>query len=237
VALVAKGSDNLMRGLAFVIGIISSLMSSVAFSEDASFGSSIVKVSPPKGYCELDKTNKADVALFESASNYAKVGGFSAIALYPDCHEFEEWRKSKAFILTKVLFARYVKHIDRPAPQFITEACEHLRKGLSDELKARISEAVTEFSKGNSSLTNTMSLGVLDEVKGTVCYSGQLGRGKIAYVGDVTFVYLSAGTFVGDEAISISQWTNYVDESSIPKALENLKAIYSHFAAANSKTD
>lgn len=226
-----------MRGLVFVVGIICSLISSVAFSEDVTFGGYIIKVSPPKGFCELDKTNTAEVALFESMSNYVKAGGFSAIALYPDCHEFEEWRKSKAFLLTKVVFAGYAKHIDRPAPQFITEACEHLRKGLSDELKARISEAVTEFSKGNSSLTNTMSLGVLDEIRGTVCYSGQLARFKIANRDDVTLVYLSAGTFVGDQAISISQWTNYLDESSIPAALANLKAIYSHFAAANGKTN
>jgi hypothetical protein len=224
-----------MRGLGYAVGIFCLLISSVAYSQEVRLGSSIVKASPPKGFCELDKTNKADVALFEGMSNYVKAGGFSLIALYPDCHEFEEWRESRAFLPTKVAFARFAQQTDRPPPLFISETCEQLRKGLSDEQKARISKAVQEFSKGNSNLTNSMSLGVLDEIKGTVCYSGQLGRFKIANTSDVTLVYLSASTFVGDQPIGIFQWTNYVDETSIATALANLKTIYSDFAAANGK--
>jgi hypothetical protein len=83
---------------------------------------------------------------------------------------------------------------------------------------------------------NTLALGVLDEVKGTVCYSGQLVNAKIPNVGAVTVVYLTAGTSVGDQPIGIFQWTNYVDATSIAAALANLKIIYSDFAAANGKS-
>ncbi len=116
------------------------------------------------------------------------------------------------------------------------EACDQLRKGLSDEQKARISKYVTEFSNGNSSVQNNLALGVLDEVKGAVCYSGQLLRAKIANTGEVVVVSLGAGTFVGDQPVSILQWTNYVDETSIATALANLKIIYSDFAEANGKS-
>jgi hypothetical protein len=225
-----------MRSIGFAVGIVCSLISTVAFSEDLGLGNSDVRVSPPKGFCELDKANKADIALFDAISNYAKVGGFSLIALYPDCRELEESRKSNAFILTKVAIARFVKRADRPPSQFISEACDQLRKGLSDDQKARISKYVTEFSKGNSSVQNTLALGVLDEVKGTVCYSGQLVNAKIPNVGAVTVVYLTAGTSVGDQPIGIFQWTNYVDATSIAAALANLKIIYSDFAAANGKS-
>lgn len=225
----------LMRSIGLAVGVVCSLISTAAFSEDIGLGNSNVKVSPPKGFCELDKANNADIALFDAVSNYAKVGGFSLIALYPDCRELEESRKASAFILTKVAFARFAKRADRPPTQFISEACDQLRQGLSDEQKARISKYVTEFSKGNSSVQNTLSLGVLDEIKGTVCYSGQLVKGKIANTGEVTLVYLTAGTFVGDQPIGIFQWTNYVDATSIAAALANLKIIYSDFAAANGK--
>jgi hypothetical protein len=228
--------EFLMRSIGLAVYIICSLISTGALSEDTGPGKSNVKVSPPKGFCELDKANKADIALFDALSNYAKVGGFSLIALYPDCRELEESRKSNAFIPTKVAFARFVKGADRPPSQFIAEACDQLRQVLSDEQKARISKYVTEFSKGNSSVENTLSLGVLDEVKGAVCYSGQLLKGKIANTGDVTLVYLHADASVGDQIITILQWTNYVDATSIAAALANLKIIYSDFAAANGKS-
>jgi len=227
-----------MRGLGYAFGIFCLLITPAAHSEDVRLRSSSIKVSSPNGFCELDKTNKADVALFESMSNFAKAGGFSLIALYPDCHEYGEWRKSNASILAKVAFATFVKQIDRPPPQIISEACDQRRKSdISDELKARISKDVTQFSKGNIGQTNTLSLGVLDEIKGTVCYFGQLERFKIANSGDVILVSLSAGAFVGDQAIGIFQWTNYVDETSIAEALAKLKIIYSNFAAANGKTN
>lgn len=224
-----------MRSPRFVLGIIGALIFLVACSEDATLGTPVIKVSPPKGFCELDKTNKADVAFFESMSNAVKAGGFSLIALYPDCREFEAWRRSEALLLTKVAFARFAKRADRPLPQFVSEACEQLKRGLSDELKARNSKYVTEFSSGRINQTNTIPLGVLDEVKGTVCYSGELARLKIANTGDAMFVSLSASTFVGDQPIGIFQWTNYVDETSVAAALANLKTIYSDFAAANGK--
>src|SRR5450631_1871406 len=138
--------EFLMRSIGLTVGIVCSLMSTAAFSEDIGLGNSNVKVSPPKGFCELDKANKADIALFDAGSNYAKIGGFSLIALYPDCRELEDSRKSNAFILTKVAIARFVKRADRPPSQFISEACDQLRQGLSDEQKARISKYVTEFS-------------------------------------------------------------------------------------------
>jgi hypothetical protein len=231
------GRMTFMRGLGFAVGSFCLLISLVAHSEDARLGSSLVKVSPPNGFCELDKTNKADMALFDVFSNYSKVGGFSPIALYLDCRELDASRTSGTFILTKLAFASFMKPVDRPPSQYISDACDKLREGLSDEQKARASKYVTEFSKGTSSLQNTMPLGVLDEVKGAVCYSGQLIKAKVANTGEVTLVYLTAGTTVGNQPVGIFQWTNYEDATSIAAALANLKSIYSNFAAANGKTE
>jgi hypothetical protein len=198
-----------MRSLGFSVGIVCLLISVVAHSEDTGLGISHVKVSPPDGFCELDKSNKAEIAFFDAFSNYAKVGGFSAIALYPDCRELDASRKTGTFILTKLAFASFMKPVDRPPSQYISEACDKLREGLSDEQKALASKYVTEFSKGASSLQNTIPLGVLDEVKGVVCYSGQLIKGKVAGTGEISAVYLTAGTTLGNQPIGIFQWTDY----------------------------
>jgi hypothetical protein len=225
-----------MRGLGYAVGIFCLLVSSVAYSEEVRLGNSIVKVSPPRGFCELDKTNKTDIEFFDAASNFARVAGFSVIAAYPDCRELAESRKSHAFIPTKVAILRWLKSVDRPESQFISEACDQVRKsGLSDEQTARVSQYVTEFSKGNSSLKDIFSLGVLDEVKGTVCYSAKLIKARIANTGDVTLVYLSAMTSVDNQPIMMVQWTNFVDATSIATALTSLKTIYSDFSAANGK--
>jgi len=226
-----------MRGLAYIAaGIFSLLVSLVAYWEGLIFRISVVKVSPPSGFCQLDKTNPTDIQYFDAISNFARVGGFSVIGAYADCRELAESRKSGAFIPTKVAILRWNKHADREPSQFISEACDQVRKsGLSDEQKARVSQYVTEFSKGNSSLTDVLSLGVLDEVKGTVCYPAKLMKARIANTGEVTLVYLSAMTSLEDQPVSIVQWTNFVDATSIASALTSLKKIYSDFAAANGK--
>jgi hypothetical protein len=225
-----------MHSFRFGVGIILSLIASVAFSEDAVVNPSVIKVSPPRGFCELNKASTTENAVLDIFSNYIKVAGFSPVALYPDCRELEESRKSGTLVLTKVAFASFVNRTDKPSSQFIAEACDELKKGVSDEQKARMSRAVTEFSKGYSSVQNTLPLGVLDEVRGTVCYYGQLIRVKIANANAVTLVYLTAGTFAGDQPISIIQWTSFVDQTSIAAALSNLKTIYSDFALANGKS-
>jgi hypothetical protein len=128
--------------------------------------------------------------------------------------------------------------LDRAPPQFISEACDDVRKsGFSDEQKALMSHSVAEFSNGKSSLKNVLLLGVLDEVRGTVCYEAKLMKASIAGNGDVTLLDMSAMTTLGNQPIVIHQWTSYRDESSIAAALAGLKTIYTDFAALNSNAN
>src|ERR1700722_1769792 len=226
-----------MRGLGYAVGILCLLISGIAYWEGMGFRTSVVNVSPPTGFCELNKTNLADVEYFDGISNFAKVGGFSVVAAYADCLELAESRKSGTFIATKFAFLRWDKTADRPPSQFITEACDQVRQsGASDEQKALRSRYVTEFSKGLSSLKDVLPLGVLDEVRGTVCYSAKLIKAQVVNTGDVTLVYASAMTTIGNQPILMAQWTNYVDATSVATALASLKTTYSDFAAANGKT-
>lgn len=223
-----------MRGLGHAIGAACFLISTAVHAEDVRLGNSSVKVSPPRGFCEPDKT---DTALLNGLSDYVKAGGFVVIASYLDCRELEEWRRSGTFIRTKIAFLKFSQRADRPPSQYISEACDKSKEGVSRETRARISEAVTKFTNGSSSVQNMLSLGVLDEERGTVCYAGSLIKGKVANTGEVTLVYLSAATIVDDQPVSIVQWTNFLDDTSIAKALASLKDIHSNFAASIAKSN
>jgi hypothetical protein len=223
-----------MRGLGYAVGGLFVVILSVAYWEGARPYVSIVKYSTPPGFCQFDNTNKVDVEFLDGLSNFAKVGGFSVIAAYADCRELAEARKSGAFIPTKIGIFRWLRIADRPSSQFISDACDEVRKsGFSDEQNALMSHRVAEFSNGKSSLKNVLPLGVLDEARGTVCYEAKLIKASVASNGDVTLLDMSAMTTLGNQPILIHQWTSYRDESSIAAALASLKTIYSDFAALN----
>ena len=160
------------------------------------------------------------------------------VAAFAACRELEEARKSGAFILTRVAILRWLKIADGPPPQFISEACDQARKsGFSEEQKALMSHYIAEFSDGKGSLKNVLPLGVLDEVRGTVCYDAILMKGGVAGNGDVTLLDVSVMTTLGNQPIAIYQFTSYRDERSVANALASLKTIYSDFAALNGKVN
>ncbi len=223
-----------MRGLGYAVGGLFAMILAVAYWEGARPFVSIVKYSAPPGFCPFDNTNKVDAEYLDAMSNFAKVGGFSVVVAYADCRELAEARKSGAFISTKIGILRWLRTTDRAPPQFIAEACDYVKKsGFSDEQKALMARSIAEFSNGKSSLKSLLPLGVLDEVRGTVCYEAKLMKARIASNSDVTLLDMSAMTTLGNQPIGIHQWTNYRDESSIAAALASLKAIYSDFAALN----
>jgi hypothetical protein len=229
-----------MRGLRYAVGVLIffALITLVAYWEGMRPYAAIVRFSSPPGFCQFDKANKADAEYLDAVSNFASVGGFSLVAAFADCRELEEARKSGAFIRTEIAILRWLRIADRPPPQFMSEACDQVRKsGFSSDQKALLSRYVTEFSNGKSSLKDVLPLGVLDEVKGTVCYEAKLTKAIIAGSDNVTQLDMSAMTTLGNQPIAIHQWTSYRDERSVATALASLKTIYSDFAALNGKAD
>lgn len=226
------------RRLGYKLAGLLLLISLVAYWEGATPHVSLVRYSTPQGFCQLDKTDKVDTEYLDAMANYARTGGFSVVAAYADCGELALARKSGAFIQTKIAILRWLRVADKPSPQFISEACDTIRKsGLSDDQKTLMSRYVTEFSDGRNSLKSVLPLGVIDEVKGTVCYGASLMRANIVSHDDVTLLDLSAMTTVGNQPFAIHQWTRYRDANSVATALANLKTAYSDFAALNGKGD
>src|ERR1700688_1095396 len=102
-----------MRGLGYAVGGLFVLISLVAYWEGMRPYVSIVRFSSPRGFCQFDKTKKADAEYLDAISNCARVGGFSLVAACADCRELAESRKSGAFIPTKVGIFRWLRTTDR----------------------------------------------------------------------------------------------------------------------------
>jgi hypothetical protein len=221
-----------MRLLVFIFAC---LISSAAYSRDAKVGDTTVNVSPPSGFCEVDKTNKTDSGWLESTTNLLKGSGVFTIAAFPDCGDLKKARKSGEFIAGKVLITAPFSAIGNASPKAVMDTCDELRtKKYSDEEKAAMAKTVKDFANGNA-VSDSVILGVLDETKDEVCYVGTLQKVKTK-TGDLhPLLSFFAVTFVRNNMLFLYQMTPYVDASSIPAALANLKIVYSEFARANPK--
>jgi hypothetical protein len=205
----------------------------VANSRDAKVGDTTVSVSPPAGFCEVDKTNKVDSGWLTSMTNLLKGSGVFTIAAFPDCGDLKKARQSEHFITSKVVFSAPFSGIGNASSETLSTTCDELRtKKYSDEDKAEVAKTIKEFSNGNS-LTDSVGLGVVEETKGEVCYVATLQKVK-TQAGELhPLLALYAVTYLRSNLLFLYQWTPYVDATSIPTALANLKIIYSEFASAN----
>jgi hypothetical protein len=127
-----------MRLLVFIIAC---LISSAAHSRDAKVGDTTVKVSPPAGFCEVDKTKKADSGWLASTTDLLKGSGVFTIAAFPDCGDLKKSRQSDQFIASKVLITAPFSNIGNASSATVTETCDELRtKKYSDEEKAEMAK-------------------------------------------------------------------------------------------------
>ena len=224
-----------MRLLGLAFFIIPFLISSVAYPRDVKVGNSTMSVSPTAGFCELDETKKADSSWLTSVTNLLKASGVYAIAAFPDCRELQKARKTGEFITSKVYITAPFSQIDKLKPEGVPETCDDLRtREYSDKDKAELAKSVKEFANGNSA-AESKALGVLDETKGVVCYVATLQKVKTKAGELSTMLGLFAVTSARNSMLFLYQFTPYVDATSIPTALANLKIVYTEFARANSQ--
>jgi len=222
-----------MRLFSTAIFMAAFLISHSADARDAKVGNSTLSVSPPAGFCEVDKTNKTDASWLSSVTNLLNGAGIALIAAFPDCRELKQMEKSHQFIISKVYISAFSNLIGKSSSDKVTETCDELKtKTYSDEQKADLAKAAKEFANGNS-LADSKALGVLEENKGEVCYVATLQKVKTSAGDLVTVLGLFAVTNAHDNLLFLYQYTLYADSTSIPTGLANLKIVYSDFAAAN----
>jgi hypothetical protein len=222
-----------MRGWAVAVLFVYSFWSSVAVARDVKVGDLVTRVSPPSGFCDLDQSKKTDSGYFDSMSNLMKANGFSLIVVYPDCGELDKARATDAFIATKVWFVSFDSVAGKATPATAASTCEESRSiKYSEKDKADMAKIQKEFANG-ASTQDSIALGVLEDIKDEVCYVATLQKVKTKNGDLVPLAVLYAVKYLKNNLLFLYQATNYVDSTSIPTALANLKIIYSDFAAAN----
>ena len=215
--------------------MIACLISSAAHSRDAKVGNTTVNVSPPAGFCEVDKTNKVDSGWLASTTDLLKGSGVFTIAAFPDCSDLKKSRQSGQFIASKVLITAPFSAIGNASSESVTSTCDELRsKQYSDQEKVEMAKTVKEFANGNS-VSDSVILGILDETKGEVCYVGTLQKVKTKDGELHPLLSFFAVTYVRNNMMFLYQMTPYVDATSTSTALANLKIVYLEFARANPK--
>jgi hypothetical protein len=182
----------------------------------------------------VDKTNQQDSIWSTSVTNLLNSAGVTLIAAFPDCRQLKQMEKSGQFIAIKSYVSAATASIGKSSPEEVTQTCDELKtKTYSDVDKASQAKSIKEFSNGGSSV-DSIALGVLEEIKGEVCYVATLQKVKPRQDGDVvTMRSLFAVTNARGDLIFLYQYTPYADATSIPAGLANLKIFYSNFAAAN----
>jgi hypothetical protein len=226
-----------MRPLGPVIFIVSFLISQAACARDANVGDTKLSVSPPAGFCELDTSKTVDKTWLGSATNLLQASGVFLIAAFPDCGALQKARQSNQFILSKIYISAPSSGIGKSSLKDLADTCKELRTTTySDEQKAKLSKDVKEFGQKGSSLADSIALGVLEETDGEVCYVATLQKVRLKAGDDPTaMLALFAVTYARNNLLFLYQYTPYVDTTSIPSALANLKIVYSDFPRANKK--
>jgi Domain of unknown function (DUF4189) len=222
-----------MRIWAVAVLFVYSFWSSVAVARDVKVGDLVTRVSPPAGFCDLDQSKKADSSYFDSMNNLMKASGLSLIVVFPDCGELNKARETEAFIATKVWLAFADGVAGKATLSTAADTCEKSRTiKYTEQDKADLLKAQKQFANGNAS-QDSIALGVLEEIKGDVCYVATLQKVKTKSGDLATMAVLYAIKYLKNNLVFLYQSTNYVDSTSILTALANLKIIYADFSAAN----
>lgn len=224
-----------MRVFTLTIFVIAFLISPSAYARNVNVGKSTLSVSPPAGFCEVNKTNKSDSSWLTSVTSLLNGAGITLIAAFPNCREKTAMEKSNEFIISKIYISAPTAQIGQSSEKSLTDTCDELKtRTYSDQDKADLAKSAEQYANGNSS-ADAKALGVLEETKGEVCYVATLQKVKTKAGAVVPMLALFAVINAHDNMLFLYQYTLYADATSIPTALANLKIIYSDFAAANKK--
>jgi hypothetical protein len=210
------------------IGFALIFLSAPAHAGEVKVGNVAVQLSPPSGYCELDRSIEHDKILSTNTSNLAEGAGNSYFALFTNCQELTSARKTKEFIPTKIivhgagLSASDQKDLQRVCDGLKTFKVSDQQKDMQDNVKK---------NSGGTRLGDQEGLGVLDEVKNEVCYYGLVQNV------DVDGKNLRLLTIL---AVTLRQHTTFfiydsrpLDSTSIAAGLAHAKSVYADFVKAN----
>lgn len=219
-----------------VVVLAMMIFSTAAMARELKINATAINFAAPSGFCELDEGNKADNRMLTTARGLDTAN--LVLTIFADCNQLTAWRSGTDPLLKDMIFFKTLKSYARPADQppdaVIKQACAETRasgdkmvKDGEPDLRSR-----AEVFLKKVDIVGTQFLGVMDEAPG-VCYASLLQRMKAENGENIAVVVMYSLSFVRNEIVFLYRNSRYVDSTSLPTALANLKASYADFVAAN----
>lgn len=210
------------------IGFALVLLSVPLRASEVKVGGVAVQLSPPQGYCEMDKSHNYDKTLEANTAKLAEGAGNSFFGLFVECEALKKARPTGNFVPTKIIVqgtklgVADVKNIEA--------TCDELKSlKISDQQKDM--QANVKKNSGGNSLGEQSGLGLLDEVKDEVCYYGLI-QNVVASGKNVRLLTIFASA-LRKHSIFFIYDVQPLDSTSVAATLAHLKSVYADFAKAN----
>jgi hypothetical protein len=221
--------DFMMRIAAMLsIAFALVLLSAPVDAGQVKVGNVAVQLSPPSGYCDMDKAFDYDKTLDANTAKLAEGAGNSYFGLFLDCQGLKKARQTKEFIPTKIIVqgtklgVADLKNIQATCDELKTLKISDQQKDMQDNVKK---------NSGGNSLGEQSGLGVLDEVKDEVCYYGLI-QNVVASGKNVRLLTIFASA-LRKHSIFFIYDVQPLDSTSVAATLAHLKSVYADFAKAN----
>jgi hypothetical protein len=169
-----------------------------ASAVEATVGQTKLELPAPKGYCALDKKNRADAQVLAAVQS-ALQGRNELLAHFVPCGILDAWHTGKAESLTgdSLEYQASIRLKDTQVkPTYSTDLCGIIRK-QSPEFTQKMTDALqSSFKKANELAGNiefgSMKIyGVLREDK-SGCYYGAIMKAKMDGKEETTFTVVAA---------------------------------------------
>ena len=210
------------------IGFALILSSAPVHAGEVKVGNTALQLSPPSGYCELDKSIEHDKILSTNTRKLIEGAGNSFFALFVGCQDLKKARETKEFISTKIIVQGTM--LGSAELKNLQATCDELKSlKISDQQKEM--ENNVKKNSGGSRLGDQAGLGVLDEVKDDVCYVGVVQ--PVTNGGKNIRLLTIFAVALRQHSIFFIYDVRALDSASVAATLAHLKSVYADFSKAN----
>ena len=212
------------------------LTAAAAQAADVQMGGVTLKLTAPKGYCELKASQPSDKRLIDFLNVSLSKGPNELLSVSADCKELEDWRAGKRKLLEH--FSQYQVEKVRRASSFTIEeaksACAAMRdqgQKLSDDSTKNVNENIHAANKKIDFQGQTF-LGVVgDDPNG--CFVGLFQKYKTEIGTQISQLNVFFMGSIKDREVFFYVWAPYQDDSSIKSLLSFMQAQTAAMKAAN----
>jgi hypothetical protein len=208
-------------------------------ASDVTIGAASVKLDPPSGYCEMDRSLSTDSRMFSVIDSMLKISGNRLLAASADCKELSDWRTGKRKLLDHLVQYQTLKSIEDSGisgtpESVVQQACKEMRSQGEQLVADTTRDAKKQAEKvlENIRVNEMKFLGVLAEDP-LGCYAGILQKFRTDIGTEKTQVNLVATTVVKNKVIYVYFIAPFTSADTMIELLANERRAISQIQSAN----